>query len=327
MAILRRSRPGKSGSSSLVRTAARLVDMKFGGHVSNAVLNGIITFLDAPRWSDAHGIVNRIPGLLSEDADRVVRVAMTIARRAGNEESVSVIFKNREILQSCRAYGVEVAFAETAGWTPLIPADLARLYRAATSQVSAAVAAGKEASLRAALMDCERLLNHPAFAAAPAAFTSSARVQTAAAMLGLENLVPDDVRLDGAIELLETADSVLPQHAPQRAVCLADLASALSRRSGRTGDVEDLRRGAEFIITAAELGTPFSPNRDTMVRVAMDGVSKLIERTAGTVGPDLLDRLIILLTEDLDDGPGERAERSARLAICRTLRQSLYGER
>jgi hypothetical protein len=327
MTILRRIRPGKRGTSSLVRTAAKLVDIKFESHVSNAVLDGITAFLDAPRWSDAHGIVKRVPQLLSEDADRVVCAAMAIARQAGNEEYVSAIFKNREVLQSCRAYGVEVAFAEKAGWTPLIPADLTRLYRAATSQVPAAIAAGTEASLHAALTDCERLLNHPAFAAAPAAFTSTERVQTAAALLGLENLAPDDARLDRAIELLETTDSVLPQHAPQRAACLGDLASALSRRSGRTGDVEDLRRGAGLIITAAELGTPFSPNRDTMVQVAMDGVSRFIRRTAGTAGPDLLDRLIILLTEDLDEGPGERAERSARLAVCRTLRQSLYGDR
>lgn len=252
---------------------------------------------------------------------------MEVARKAGYEKSVSAIFKNLEVLQSCRAYSMEVAFAETAGWTSLVPADLARLYHAATSQVSAAVAEGKEASLHEALMDCERLLNHPAFAAAPAPFTSSARVQTAAALLGLQDLAPDDARLDRAIELLETADSVLPQYAPQHAVCLGNLGSALARRFRRTGSIEDLRRGTAFMITAAESGTPYSPNRDTMVQAAISGVAELYERTAGTAGPDLLDRLIILLTEDLDEGPGERAERSARLAACRMVRQGIFGDR
>jgi tetratricopeptide (TPR) repeat protein len=306
--------------------AAIVLERTEGTKVSDVLLEGIHNLVAASSWSACSPVIAETPQLLTDDADLLCRKLVEVARALGDEEAVATYYANWTFLKTCRSHGLVHGIASFTDWAGVVPDHIAIGYTRTKAIVSSALLSSDLLAVQAALADVESLLSHPDTGPAPRALITKMLTSQALLLMRITELSGDSGGAEAAIEELESAHECLPDNAPDQLACLANLGSALQYRFRQNGNLDDLRRAANCLASAADVATPFSPERQQVMALATDLLTDLAQRT-GEAEP--LDQLIDLQLEDLRycrPMPAQEAERALAVSFSLERRYDLTGE-
>jgi len=76
---------------------------------SGSLMERLLTFINADNWNESQRFLEQHPELLGEDADAALAQLM---EQQDEDGAIRVLQEHRELLQRCRAVGIEAAFQE-----------------------------------------------------------------------------------------------------------------------------------------------------------------------------------------------------------------------
>ena len=309
-----------------IRFAATMLEATEDVRVGGVLLEGIESLVAAPDWHACGPVITGTPQLLGDRADLLCRTLLGVARALGDEEVVSTYYANWMFLRNCRSHGLADGIAAFTDWAGTVSDQVAASYARTEDAVMSALRSSDPLASRAALADVEGLLSRPGAGTGPRAFVAKMLINHGLLLLRIAELTKDSNPTEAAIRQLESAHKYLPGNAPEQLGCLTNLGSALRFRFRRTGDLDDLRRAANCLVSAAELGTPFSSNREQIMALVREVLTDLAWLVGET---EPLDQLIDLQREDLRySGPvlAEEAEHALAVGYSLERRYQLTGE-
>ncbi|MBN1149042.1 MAG: CHAT domain-containing protein [Anaerolineales bacterium] len=223
------------------------------------LLQAIQEFIQARDWGSSRRVVEAHPELLGEEADGLLAQMIAAAQAQGDANAAAVFEEHRDLLRRCRETSVEQAFAEKLGQStstgPSIPPEFSNDLDQAM-QALQQHQRGDRAALDKAVTAWQRILDHPAFAAAPERFQLAALNDAGGVFLRrywAQGLLAD---LDQALSMWGQAVQRTPPDSPDLPGYLNNLGTGLRARYARSGDLADLAEAIRVYQVALQIYTP-----------------------------------------------------------------------
>ncbi|MCR4439309.1 MAG: CpXC domain-containing protein [bacterium] len=175
-----------------------------------------------------------------------LRETLDRAAQGRDEENPRRVFEqHRALLRRCREVGIAQAFAEITGGGQgpgglEIPPEFRQDIQRANENEQCYLQTGDLAALNQAAAAWERILDHPAFGAAPERFRLTAWNNAGGVFLRRYWRTGQITDLNRALELWQQAVAATPPDSPDRPAILNNLGTGLSDRYRRTRVVADL---------------------------------------------------------------------------------------